>query len=86
MRVAVAIDDEKPQLLDIAASYLSRDWETSVEDSVRHVKSPHLLSKPGRHTLRIWAVDPGVVVERFVLDLGGLLPSYLGPPESYRSH
>jgi hypothetical protein len=28
-------------------------------------------------------VDPGVVLERIVLDHGGVLPSYLGPPESF---
>jgi hypothetical protein len=29
-------------------------------------------------------VTPGVVVERIIVDTGGLRPSYLGPPESPR--
>jgi hypothetical protein len=37
---------------------------------------------PGRHTVKFWALDPGLVLERIVIDAGGLKPSYLGPPES----
>jgi len=36
------------------------------------------------NTLEVWAVDPGVVLERIVVSHGPLLPSYLGPPESVR--
>jgi hypothetical protein len=30
-------------------------------------------------------VTPGVVVERIIVDAGGVRPSYLGPPESPRA-
>jgi hypothetical protein len=42
----------------------------------------HNLSKAGYHTLKIWMVDPAAVLNKIVVDLGGLKPSYLGPPMS----
>jgi hypothetical protein len=54
------------------------------------VSSRHTIGKPGRHTLKVWAVTPGVVLERIVIDTGtasvpGVRPSYLGPIESPRA-
>jgi hypothetical protein len=40
---------------------------------------------PGPHILKFWMIDPGVVLERIVVDFGGTRPSYLGPPERVHS-
>ena len=40
------------------------------------------LNSPGKHIVKYWMVNPGVVLQKFVLDFGGLKPSYLGPPET----
>ncbi|KAG9257165.1 uncharacterized protein F5Z01DRAFT_734377 [Emericellopsis atlantica] len=38
----------------------------------------------GAHELSLWLLEPGVVVQKVVMDLGGLKSSALGPPESQK--
>jgi hypothetical protein len=83
LRYAISFDDEAPQVIDALVQNSVNDWETSVKDSVRKVKSTHALAGTGYHTLKFWMVDPGVVLQKLVVNLGGVKPSYLGPPESY---
>jgi Glycosyl hydrolase family 115/Gylcosyl hydrolase family 115 C-terminal domain len=84
LRYAISFDDQPPQTIDALVQNSQRDWETTVKDSVRKVKSSHTLSGTGYHTLKFWMVDPALVLEKLVVNLGGVKPSYLGPPESYR--
>jgi hypothetical protein len=87
LRYAISFDNEKPQVIDILpkdfdARNGNREWEDSVRNASRTIRSTHGLLKPRFHTLKIWMVDPAVVLEKIVVDLGGLKPSYLGPPQS----
>jgi hypothetical protein len=84
LRVGVSFDDQPPQVLNLHADESNRAWERSVGDGVTVLTSTHAIASPGRHVLKVWAIDPGVVVQKILLDTGGLRPSYLGPPESYR--
>jgi hypothetical protein len=83
LRFAMAFDDQPPRIIDTLEHNTNRDWEETVKDNVRSVKASFALAQPGQHTLKIWTVDPGIVLEKLVVDLGGLKPSYLGPPESF---
>lgn len=89
LRYAISFDDETPQIVDVvrsdyrAAQRGNVAWEKSVTDNAHHARSSHTLTKPGDHTLKIWMVDPAVVLQKVLVDLGGLKPSYLGPPESF---
>ncbi|HLX24399.1 MAG TPA: glycosyl hydrolase 115 family protein [Usitatibacter sp.] len=83
-RYAVSFDDEPPQVVNIHADESKPYWSKTVLDGVAEFTTSHTLAKPGAHVLRFWALDPGVVLEKLVVDAGGLLPSYLGPPESPR--
>jgi hypothetical protein len=89
VQFAISFDDAEPQAVTLVPQKYSAqngnaDWEESVKDNARIVKTKLTLAKPGYHTLKYWMIDPGVVLQKIVVNLGGLKPSYLGPPESYR--
>jgi hypothetical protein len=77
------MDDQKPRVIDSLANNTSQDWERSVKNSIRSVQVPVLVATPGYHVLKFWMVDPAVVLEKLIVDFGGVKPSFLGPPESY---
>ena len=52
-------------------------------NNARDVVSDFDLPAAGEHTLKVWMVDPGVVLQKIVVNCGGEKPSYLGPPESF---
>jgi hypothetical protein len=83
LRYAVSFDDEPPQIVNMAADTSLRAWEQSVADNVTTAVTRHRLERAGEHVLNFWMVDPGVVLQKLVVDLGGVKPSYLGPPESF---
>jgi hypothetical protein len=88
LRFAISFDDQPPQIVtavpgSFAAGDGNRDWEETVKDGVRKVESTFTLKRSGWHILKFWMVDPGVVLQKIVVNLGGVKSSYLGPPESY---
>jgi lysophospholipase L1-like esterase len=84
LRFAVSIDDERPQVLDVfAEQYHSHaQWQQAVKDGVRTRSSTHTITAAGVHVLKLWMVDPGVVLEKLIVHQGDIPPSYFGPPEA----
>jgi hypothetical protein len=83
LRYAVSIDNDVPQIIDIHTDRSLRAWEKWVSDNVIVSSSSHRILKPGKHLLKFWMVNPGIVLQKIVVDFGGLRPSYLGPPQSH---
>ena len=83
LRFAVSVDDGPRTVVDALDHNAQSDWETSVSDGVRKLSIPMSIPSPGYHTLNVWMVDPGVALEKIVLNHDHLLPSYFGPPEGF---
>ena len=84
VRLAVALNDGKPQLLDLMADYNEQVWQQSVLDNIRVLRMPLQVNAAGVQQLRVYLVDPAVVLQKIIIDTGALLPGYLGPAQSRR--
>ena len=85
LRFAVSVDDGPRTIVDALEHNTQSDWAQAVSDSVKKVSIPLTIASPGYHMLNVWMVEPGVVLERMVLYHGTIVPSYLGPPESFHA-
>jgi hypothetical protein len=83
LRYAVSFDDEPPQIINIHKDKTFQDWEESVSNNVTVGISKHNITEPGEHVLKFWMVDPGIVLQKIVVETGDVKSSYLGPPESF---
>jgi Glycosyl hydrolase family 115/Gylcosyl hydrolase family 115 C-terminal domain len=90
LKYAVSIDGETPQVVNVTTATgandttMNRQWERNTSDNVNVTTTTHTVAAAGVHTLTFWMVDPTVIVQRLVVDTGGVKYSYLGPPESHR--
>ncbi|MBC3538820.1 glycosyl hydrolase 115 family protein [Rufibacter sediminis] len=82
LRYAISFDDEAPQIINIHQDKSDREWNKNAGNNLNLTISKHQLKKAGEHVLKFWMVDSGIVLQKIVVDAGGLKPSYLGPPES----
>lgn len=89
LRWAMAVDQMEPQVvtplwdyvlsppLPVSQNAIAGIWTNST------VVAGVLIA--GKHSLKLWSLDPALVLEKVVIDLGGAQPSFLGAPESLRT-
>jgi hypothetical protein len=71
-RYAVCIDDGPVALPSSSAPEYTQTWSDNVLRNVAINKSTFYIDKPGKHTLHIKAGDPGMVIQKVVIDFGGM--------------
>jgi len=83
LRYAVSIDDEAPQEISVNKDDNNeRLWNGWAANNIIIKTTTHTIRKPGKHTVKFWRISPAVVLQKLVLNTGGVKQSYLGPPET----
>lgn len=86
MRYAVCIDDGPLQVVDFRTFGRSEEWMQNVlrNRAERKIQMPFLNA--GRHTMKIYCIDPGVILDEIRIDIGGLINAYSTVPETRILH
>lgn len=81
-RIGVSVDGGRPQVFDNRPSEFGELWKTQVlrNGAVARLKFAVDVGKSS-HTLALICGDPGQMVQKVIIDWGGLQPSYLGPTQ-----
>lgn len=83
LQYSVTVNNDKAQTIFINPEAVdSRAWSQWVTNNVNTKTTRHRLAASGKQVIRIYTQDPGVVIQKIIINLGGLQPSYLGPEET----
>jgi len=91
LQYAIAIDSGQPQVVSINKNDNDgRLWNKWVADNIIITTTTHSIrgkgpasaGPPGHHVIRYWPLSSAIILQKLVLDCGGLRPSYLGPQET----
>lgn len=88
LQYAISVDDEAPQIISINKedkNSITGIWNKWVGENIIIKTTNHNIAQPGKHTIKYWMVNSGVVLQKMVVDFGGVRPSYLGPPETRKN-
>jgi hypothetical protein len=82
LRIAVSLDDGPLRILDFFAPEFSAAWREHVLSNKAIARLIDLRLAPGAHTLRVFALDPGVTLDRFEIAFTGAPRAYDPVPET----
>lgn len=82
-RYGIMIDNGMVQWMTTNAKEYSSHWRLNVSRNSAVSTINLNIDKPGKHTFKLICADPGTIIQKVVIDFGGLKRSYLGPETTY---
>ena len=82
MRAAVSIDGGPPTVLDFSAAEFTEVWRQHVLTNTAVGEVHGLAFAPGAHTLTVYGLDPGLILDRMEIAFDGAPRAYGPVPET----
>jgi len=86
MRYGVSIDNGPVKIVNFKTIGRSDEWKKNVlSNSAQRIFNEPVL-KAGKHTLTLYMIDPGVILNHIYIDLGIAQPFYGSVPETFKKN
>jgi hypothetical protein len=82
LRYAISFDGGPEQVVNMNQKYDMQQFEQWQAERINRTATQHTISRQGVHRLRFRVLEPGIVLQKILIDTGGLKKSYLGAPQS----
>ena len=84
LRYGISVDNHEEKIVNINEKYDTRLLEKWQAQRINETITTHMFQSAGKHTVRFRVLEPGIVLQKIIIDTGNLKKSYLGAPESKR--
>ncbi|RXK81942.1 glycosyl hydrolase 115 family protein [Filimonas effusa] len=69
LRFAVSVDNGTPQVISLNQEENTHAWDLWVANNNIVKTSRQFFGLPGKHTIRYWMIDPGVILQKLEIDV-----------------
>lgn len=86
LRYAVVIDDQEPHIVSVRADFLSDKWSKCVLRNQMLTVLEADIAKPGKHRIKIYALDEELIFDQVMLDFDRERKHYIIPSKAPELH
>lgn len=80
VQIGVSWDNGPIEVLTLSPGSSMKAWEKMVAQNAQIVLTKPQTLTPGEHHLKIWALDPAVILQKISVQSGEVAPTFLGHP------
>ena len=84
LRYGISVDNQEEKIVNMNGKYDTKLLEKWQAQRINETITTHVFQSAGKHVIRFRVLDPGIVLQKIIIDTGSLKKSYLGAPESKR--